>query len=268
MERRHLSLLIFFVLILFVSCKQPNASKRNSRLNDSGDQVTHVVLKSNPYVAFKSDGKSGVKDLQGNTIVPAKFDSISFERGIVVARKGKWVYFFDGDKQVFDSGVDVYGVEEKYISSFNNITGHSALYFYKNKLAVQDIIFCTFGENVFFVENENHHYAFYSLDGTIKAEGLKNLICLRKISKEGRTKQTLFLFGKDDEDDLFIYDMDGNLKYQISLATWQLLGLTYMTRQNDEDNEYEATFTYRINLDEFMHDRAIHRTKEYYPPED
>lgn len=256
MKNHFLSLLIICIPII-ASCKHRSTSIE-----------TFNNKNSNPFMVFKDEGLFGTKDLQGRIIVPAKYDSIYFEKGIVVAKQGEVAYFFDGDKQVFDTGMEIYSLEDHFITTFNNETGLSALYFYKNKLPVQDINPINMSEDVFMLENLDHYFAFYSFDGDVIAEGLKDIICLKKLSKEGRIKQTLFLFSKDNEDDRFIYDEEGNLKYQISLTTWQLLGLTYMAREEDEYNDYRFTYTYRINLDVFMHDRALHRTKQYYPPED
>ena len=260
MKRILLFWLIAVSIGFFVSCK-------NTSSPETKKEAPQPVKKIS-YTTFTENGLSGAKDLQGNILVPAKFDEISDKNGIIIAKKGDFSYFFDGNKQIFDIGADVYSVEDKFITCFDNKTGNNMFYFLKTGLTLPKIISCDSSEDVFMFEKPDHSYGFYTYDGETKAENLKNIMCLKKISKEGWTKQTSFLFHDDDAVNWYLYVEDGNLKYEMDLTTWQLLGLTYMTRDDSEDNIYKFTYTYRINIDEFMRDRKIHRTKQYYPPED
>lgn len=264
---KNLKFLVIILSLGFVTAC--NQQKKSSQTEES-DAIEASLVNTIPseYVLFQEQNLTGVKNSDGEILVPAQYDSIHYEKGIIIAQKGELSYFFDGKKQIFENGTDVYSFEDKFLTCYDNETEYSMLYFPKTGVALEKILNCRCFDNAFMCEMQDHSYAFYTQEGDLKIDGLKKIIALRKLAKEGWTREELFLFSKDGSTNKFIYDGNGNLKYEISLQIWQTLAMTYLTRIESEYDEYPWIYGYRINLDTYIRDAIAGYTQDYYPEED
>ena len=234
-------------------------------MNSDDKNQEEEKVDTQKYYPFEENGKSGMKDASGSIIVPAEYDRAYIEKDIIVASRDGRTYFFDGSKQIFSKGAIRYSFEEKFLTATaDDEEGLTMEYFPKTKLTMEDIDSGSYIDGVFLSHFTNDTYSFYTIDGEIKAQGLSNdIFCLKQISADnGRTINTYYGFCNQNDNDYFmaIYDEKGNRKCVLPIKYWQILGIDHLTKDNSEEREYQKTFTFSIDIDDFIneHRNSIH----------
>ena len=250
--RLYLIAVCIVLMAIIISCVQ----KGKTTTTSSNETVPS-------YITYSENGKYGAKNNNDSIIVPAEYDSIVVSNQIIIAQKADETFIFDGAKQVFNCGMHFYSIEDKYITA---IRGERCfLYFYKTGLSVEDMYIYYYDDNTFLCQFPDESYAFYSDDGTIKAQGLQRISCLQKIKNGNITKRYL-AFRKKDAGRL-IYTISGDLLYDIDLPIWQNIAITYMELYDGDDREYEWTYNYKIDLDRCIQDHLRGEILLKYPEE-
>lgn len=222
-------------------------------VNDMNDER----IDAQKFYPFEENGKSGMKDVSGKIIVPAEYDKAYLEKDIIIATKDGEFYFFDENKQIFSKGAINYSFEKEFLTATaDDEEGLTMEFFPKTKLTLEDIDRGSYTDGVFLSHFTNGTYSFYTIDGETKVQGLSNdIFCLKQIDTEnGHTINTYYGFCNQKDNDYFmaIYDEKGNRKCVLPIKYWQLFGIDHLTKDESEYLDYDKTFTFTIDIDDFI----------------
>ena len=233
-----------------------NSSKQASSQNEDGIETSSATEDNqaeDKYEFFTQDELTGVKDRLGNTIIPAEYETVYTVQNLLVAEKDDESFFFDGAKPVFSTGATEVAIDDKYLMAYHYPTGNTMLYFFKNRLALEKIKVASDAQNTFMICMPDSSYAFYSDEGELKAKGLQDIFCLKKVNLSNKITETRYAFKQPDQSYL-IYKENGEFLYKLDLKLWQMIGMNYFERDLDEYREYKWTFYYKIDMDQFVYD--------------
>ena len=266
----------FFVMLCItgasLSCtnssKQTKDSQSSQTENDTETSSSPQGQAEENYVFFTQDGLTGAKDRSGKIILPAEYETVYPVQNLLVAEQDGESFFFDGAKPVFSTGATEVSIDDKYIMAYHYPTGNTMLYFFKNRLALEKIKIANDAENTFMICMPDSSYAFYSDEGELKAKGLQDIFCLKKVNLSNKITGTRYAFKQPDQSYL-IYKENGEFLYKLDLKLWQMIGMNYFVRDTDEYREYKWTYFYRIDMDQFVYDYTKRgRILPHYPDVD
>jgi len=253
-KKNFFALLLGLALVAVIASCSSNANKTAN---------SESAEKSNTLTSFCLNGKFGVQDQNGNTIIPAEYDEAQVIKDVTIAHKGQQVFIFKGKDPLFSHDVKFCIVEEQYI---NAVCGEkNSLYFFNTEVKAENITIISFEDSAFLCMAEDGSYSFYSEDGWIKGKDLRDISCLQKIT-DGYVSKRYYAFKKADEGRL-IYSVNGDLLYDLSLFIWQKIGINYLERDYSEDREFQVTYNYKIDLDRCIKDYLKGTPLDKYPEE-
>lgn len=215
----------------------------------------------------ETEYETDASDWVNTIIIPSGYDSATVEQNVTIAFKDGKAYFFQRGEKLFDTGADTWFINEYNIVAYDKESGHTTLYFRISAITVDNVLEYTELPEALMCRMSDDSYRFYNKAGEITAIDLKHLVYIQKLENDIYISESYFTFATFDGNQRLLFDSDGNLKYAISLTTWQRLAIRYLKRDLDEGRPYKWTYTYNINLHKFIADQQSGQSQTFYEPE-